>query len=57
MQPDIVTSVGMLNACASVVVLEEGSCVHSRSFKVDRIRMSLWGSSLVNMCAKMWEHG
>jgi len=29
----------------------------SRSFKVDRIQMSLWGSSLVNMYAKMWEHG
>ncbi len=30
MQPDFVTSVGVLNACASVDVLEEGSCVHEQ---------------------------
>jgi pentatricopeptide repeat protein len=29
-QPDFVTSVGVLNACASVVALEEGSCVHKQ---------------------------
>ncbi len=29
-QPDFVTSVGVLNACASVVALEEGSCVHEQ---------------------------
>jgi pentatricopeptide repeat protein len=35
--------VGVLNACASVVALEDGRDVlMSRSFKVDRIWMSLW---------------
>jgi pentatricopeptide repeat protein len=29
-QPDFVTLVGVLNACASVVALEEGSCVHEQ---------------------------
>jgi hypothetical protein len=29
-QPDSVTSVGVLNACASVMALEEGRCIHER---------------------------
>jgi pentatricopeptide repeat protein len=29
-QPDPVTFVGMLNACASVGALEEGRCVHEQ---------------------------
>jgi pentatricopeptide repeat protein len=27
-QPDSVTFVGVLNACASILALEEGRCVH-----------------------------
>jgi hypothetical protein len=29
-RPNSVTFVGVLNACASVVALEEGSCVHEQ---------------------------
>jgi len=37
---------GLLNACARIVALEEGRCVlMSRSLKVDGIQMSLWGIS------------
>jgi hypothetical protein len=40
--------VGLLNACARIVALEEGRCVlMSRSLKVDGIQMSLWGISLL----------
>jgi hypothetical protein len=35
--------VGVLNACASVVTLEEGGVFMSRSFRVVASPMSLWG--------------
>jgi pentatricopeptide repeat protein len=50
--PNSVTFVGVLNACASVVALEEGRCAH------EQIMQSGWdsdlfvGSSLVDMYAK-----
>jgi pentatricopeptide repeat domain-containing protein 1 len=37
------TFVAVLNACASIVALEEGRSVMSRSFKVDGIQISKWG--------------
>jgi pentatricopeptide repeat protein len=52
MQPDSVTFVGVLNACASVVAIEDGRCAH------DQIIRSGWDSnvfvenSLVEMYAK-----
>ncbi len=51
-QPNSVTFVGVLNACASVVALEEGRCAH------EQIIQSGWdsdvcvGNSLVDMYAK-----
>ncbi len=42
MPPDSVTFVGVLNACARVVALEEGTVLMSRSFKVDGIQMFVW---------------
>jgi pentatricopeptide repeat protein len=43
-QPDFVTLVGVLNACASILALEEGRCVHQQivEFGWDS-DMSLWG--------------
>jgi pentatricopeptide repeat protein len=43
-QPDFVTFVGVLNACASILALEEGRCVHQQivEFGWDS-DMSLWG--------------
>jgi pentatricopeptide repeat protein len=38
-----VTFVAVLNACASIVALEEAGLLMSRSFKVDGIQMSNWG--------------
>ncbi len=52
MQPNSITFVGVLNACASIVALEEGRCVH------EEIIESEWDSdvfvvdSLVDMYAK-----
>ncbi len=45
MQKDSVTFVGVLNACASVVELEEAGVFMSRSFKVVVCLLSLWGIS------------
>jgi hypothetical protein len=41
--PNSVTFVAVLNACVSIVALEEGRSAMSRSFKVDGIQMSKWG--------------
>jgi len=43
-QPDSGTFVGVMNACASILVLEEGRCVHQQivEFGWDS-DMSLWG--------------
>jgi pentatricopeptide repeat protein len=52
MQPDSVNFVGVLNACASVVAIEDGRCAH------EQIIRSGWDSnvfvenSLVEMYAK-----
>jgi hypothetical protein len=32
----------VLITCASIVALQEGKCVYSKSIKVDRIQMPLW---------------
>jgi hypothetical protein len=51
-QPNSITFVGVLNACTSIVALEEGRCVH------EEIKESGWASdvfvvnSLVDMYAK-----
>ncbi len=42
-QPDCVTFAGVLNACASVVALEEGKCVHEQIIQMVGSLMSLWG--------------
>jgi len=41
--PESFTFVGMLNACASVVVLEEGWCAHEQIFQSRWDSNSLWG--------------
>ncbi|CAK9234622.1 unnamed protein product [Sphagnum troendelagicum] len=51
-QPNSVTFVGVLNACASVVVLEEGRCVHQQIIQSGRESEVSVGSSLVDMHAK-----
>ncbi len=42
-QPDSVTFVRVLKACASMVAIEEGRFVHHESFKAVWNLMSLWG--------------
>jgi pentatricopeptide repeat protein len=51
-QPDCVTFVGVLNACASVVALEEGKCVHEQIIKNGWESDVIVGNSLVDMYAK-----
>ncbi len=51
-QPDSVTFVGMLNACASVFALEEGRCVHEQIIESGWDSDVFLGSSLVDMYAK-----
>ncbi len=51
-QPDSVTFVGVLKACASMVAIEEGRCVH-RDIIQSGLECDVFvGSSLVNMYAK-----
>ncbi len=52
MQPDPVTFVGVLNACASVAVLEEGRRAHEQIIQSGCESDLFVGSSLVDMCAK-----
>ncbi len=42
-QPDPVTFVGVLNACASVAALKKAGVLMSRSFKVVLNQIVLWG--------------
>ncbi len=43
-QPNSVAFAGVLNACASMVVLEEGGCVHHQIIQSGlESEMSLWG--------------
>jgi len=51
-QPDPVTFVGVLNACASAVTLEEGRHAHEQIIQSGFESDSFVGSSLVNMYAK-----
>ncbi len=52
MQPNSVTFVGVLNACASLVALEEGRCVHQQITQRGLELDVFVGSSLVNMYAE-----
>ncbi|CAK9200416.1 unnamed protein product [Sphagnum troendelagicum] len=51
-QLDSVTFVGLLNACASIVALEEGRCVHQQIIESGWDSNSFVGNSLVDMYAK-----
>ncbi len=50
--PNSVTFVGVLNACASVLALEEGRCVHHEIIQSGLELDVFVGSSLVDMYAK-----
>jgi pentatricopeptide repeat protein len=52
LQPDSVTFVALLNACASVGALEEGRCVHEHIIQYGSESNKFVGSSLVDMYAK-----
>ncbi len=52
MRPNSVTFVGVLNACASIVALEEGRCAHEHIIKCGWDLDVFVGSSLVDMHAK-----
>jgi pentatricopeptide repeat protein len=52
MRPNTVTFVGALNACASVLALEEGRCVHQELIQSGLELDVFVGSSLVDMYAK-----
>ncbi|CAK9867352.1 unnamed protein product [Sphagnum jensenii] len=51
-QPDAVTFVGVLNACASIMALEEGRSVHQQMIQCGCHLDAFLGSSLVDMYAK-----
>ncbi len=51
-QPDSVTFVGVLNACASLVALEEGRCAHKQIIQNGSDSDVFVGNSLVDMYAK-----
>jgi pentatricopeptide repeat protein len=51
-RPDSVTFVGVLNACASVVAIEEGRCVHRQIIQNGLESDIFVGNSLVDMYAK-----
>ncbi len=51
-QPDSVTFVGVLNACASIVALEEGRCAHQQIIESGWDSNVFVGNSLVDMYAK-----
>ncbi len=54
--PNSVTFVGVLTACASVLALEEGRCVHQEVIQSGLELDVFVGSSLVDMYAKVWKH-
>jgi len=56
-QPDFVTFVGVLTACPNMVAIEEGRCVYWDIIESGLESDDFVGSSLVNMYAKVWEHG
>ncbi|CAM6030978.1 unnamed protein product [Sphagnum balticum] len=51
-QPNSVTFVGVLNACASMVALDEGRCVHQQIIQSGLELDVFVGNSLVHMYAK-----
>jgi pentatricopeptide repeat protein len=51
-QPDSVTFVGVLKACASVVAIEESRCVHQQFIQSGLESDVFVGSCLVDMYAK-----
>jgi pentatricopeptide repeat protein len=51
-QPDSFTFVGALNACASVVALEEGRSIHQQIIQSGCKSVTFVGNSLVDMYAK-----
>jgi len=51
-QPNSVTFVGLLNACASMVALEEGRCAHEQIIQSGLELDVFVGNSLVDMYAK-----
>ncbi len=51
-QPDAVTYVGVLNACASIMALEEGRRAHEHIIQSDCESNAFVGSSLIDMYAK-----
>ncbi|KAH8954826.1 hypothetical protein BDL97_08G101800 [Sphagnum fallax] len=52
MQPDSVTFVGVLNACASVVAIEEGRCAHQQIIQSGLQSDVFVCNNLVDMYAK-----
>ncbi len=52
MQPDSVTFVGVVNACAIIVVLEEGRCAHEQIIQSGWDSDIFVGNSLVDMYEK-----
>ncbi len=52
MQPNSVTFVGVLKACANVAVIEEGRCVHQQILQSGLESDVFVGSSLVDTYAK-----
>jgi hypothetical protein len=51
-QPDSVTFVGVVNACAIIVVLEEGRCAHEQIIQSGWDSDIFVGNSLVDMYEK-----
>ncbi len=53
-QCESVTFVGVLNACACVLALEEGRCAHEQILQSGCESISFVGNSLIEMYAKCW---
>jgi pentatricopeptide repeat protein len=51
-EPNPVTFIGVLNACASLIALEEGRCVHEQMIRCGCELDAFVGSSLVDMYTK-----
>jgi pentatricopeptide repeat protein len=51
-QPNSVTFVGVLNACASIIALDEGRCVHLQIIQSGLESNVFVGNSLIDMYAK-----
>jgi pentatricopeptide repeat protein len=52
LQPNTVTFVGVINACVSMIALEEGRCVHQQIIESGLESDVFVGSSMVDMYAK-----